>query len=151
MSNDWHYSLLIILHHNIPAPVLKLVAIIAGSTTADGFTALYWLLYAIMFTGIIWSEEIFNTKKVHISSVAICFGNVHFLFLCLFISDLFSLNTYPLCSNGFSANASIAFSPAGVAAHPKPNIFAIILLMEFPKTIKRGGKTKQAMLWKKFS
>ena len=27
-----------------------------------------------------------------------------------------------------SASASIAFNPAGVAAHPSPNIFAIILV-----------------------
>ena len=35
----------------------------------------------------------------------------------------------PFCSTGFADNSSIAFKPAGVAAQPRPNIFAIIFVV----------------------
>jgi hypothetical protein len=46
------------------------VAIIAGPTIAAGLALPYWLRYAIILTGINCRDEIFTTKKVHISSVA---------------------------------------------------------------------------------
>lgn len=99
------------------ARVLKEVAIIPAPTIEAGFTLPYWLRYAITFMGISWSEEIFRIKKEHISLLANPF-----------------LRTGPgkrpiLRSSSKCASSSIAFSPAGVAAHPSPRIFAIILVV----------------------
>lgn len=60
-----------ILQKLTPARVLIVVAIIAGATIAPGLWELYWLLYAIILTGINCNDEIFNTKNVHISLVEI--------------------------------------------------------------------------------
>ena len=85
--------------------VLTKVAIIAGATTAVGLVLPYWLLYAIIFTGISWRDDTFITKKVHIAFEAV-------LSLSLSCARLF-----------------IALRPAGVAAQPSPRIFAITFVV----------------------
>lgn len=77
-----------------------IVAARAGPVTAAGSLLPNWLRYATMVTGISWSDEIFIIRKVHISRLAVS-------------------------SPGFF-NAFMARSPAGVAALPRPSIFAII-------------------------
>lgn len=83
------------------------VAMIAGKTIDAGLALPYWVLYAIMFTGISWSEEIFRTRKVHMA-----------------LLDVFEL----LLSFD---NSSMALRPAGVAAQPRPNILAMILVVMY--------------------
>ena len=85
--------------------VLVKVAMIAGKTMDEGLALPYWVLYAIMFTGINWSEEIFMTRKVHMALLAV--------FELLFSFD----------------SSSMALRPAGVAAQPRPNIFAMIFVV----------------------
>lgn len=92
------------------ATVLAVVAIIEGTTMAVGFTEPYCARYAIMFTGINCRDEIFIIRKVHISFEEMC---------------AFSLFKEWLSSE----RDSIALSPAGVAAHPSPKIFAIMLVV----------------------
>ena len=60
-----------ILQYTTAVNVLTNVATIAGAIIPAGFTLPYWLLYAIIFTGINCREEIFKIKNVHISLLAI--------------------------------------------------------------------------------
>ena len=59
------------LQYTIPVTVLMVVATMAGPMTAMGSTLPYWLRYAMIFTGISCSEEIFNMRKSHISLLAV--------------------------------------------------------------------------------
>ena len=61
----------ITLQYITATTVLKNVATIAGAITAAGLALPYWLRYAIMFTGINCNDEIFITRNVHISSLAV--------------------------------------------------------------------------------
>ena len=65
------YLLPIILQYTTATTVLKNVATIAGAITAAGLALPYWLRYAIIFTGMSCSDEIFITRKVHISLLAV--------------------------------------------------------------------------------
>ena len=89
-----------------------MVAISAGAIIPAGLTLPYWLRYAIIFTGISCSEEIFITRKVHISLLAVLLSGMFCMYPGLFRCD------------SRSARFSIARSPAGVAAHPRPRMFA---------------------------
>ena len=51
--------------------VLKNVATTAGAMTAAGLALPYWLRYAMIFTGINCNDEIFITRNVHISLLAV--------------------------------------------------------------------------------
>src|SRR5699024_2124565 len=103
----------IILQKITAAPVLTAVARIPAPTTAAGFTLPYWLRYAITLTGISCREEILMIRKSHISLLATAF----FLAGPEIFPILLSSSSFP--------SSSIAFSPAGVAAHPSPRKFAI--------------------------
>ncbi len=103
------------LQNKIPTIVLIDVAISVGPTIAVGSTLPYWLLYAIIFMGISCRDEMFITKNVHISSLA------------LRTYPCFTYAVFPRSASS-CASASIAFSPAGVAAQPSPSIFAIIFV-----------------------
>lgn len=63
-----------ILQYTTAVNVLTNVATIAGAIIPAGFTLPYWLLYAIIFTGINCKEEIFKIKNVHISLLAPAFA-----------------------------------------------------------------------------
>ncbi len=82
-----------------------------------GLTLPYWLLYAIILTGISCNDEIFKTRNVHISREAQRACSSQF-------AGYFRLQ-FSICS---SRSASIAFKPAGVQAHPSPNKLATILV-----------------------
>ena len=60
------------LFYNTPPPssVLQTWPTIAGAIIPAGFTLPYWLLYAIILTGINCKEEIFKIKNVDISLLA---------------------------------------------------------------------------------
>ena len=60
-----------ILQKKMAARLLAAVAKIAGPKIIEGLTLPYWLLYAIRLTGISCKEEIFRTRKVHISLLAV--------------------------------------------------------------------------------
>ena len=107
----------IILQKITATIVLTAVAAIPAPTIPAGFTLPYWLLYAITFTGINCSDEIFSIKNVHISLLAIPF------FLTCPGSRLF------LRSSSSLESSSIARSPAGVAAHPSPRTLAMIFVV----------------------
>ena len=100
------------LQKTIAAAVLISVAATAGPTIAAGFPLPYWLRYAMILTGISCREDMLMIKNVHISFDAMPFP-AGFLPCpsCRFVSS---------CTS-----ASIAFNPAGVAAHPRPKMFAI--------------------------
>ena len=86
-------SLFIINLQNITATnVLHVVAIIDGNSIDVGLALPYWLLYAIILTGISCIEDILITRNVHISQLA--------TLLCPLSSD----------------SSCIARIPAGVAA-----------------------------------
>ena len=59
------------LQYTAATIVLTVVATIAGAMIPAGFTLPYWLLYAIILTGISCREEIFKIKNVHISLLAV--------------------------------------------------------------------------------
>ena len=80
--------------------------------TAVGFTLPYWLLYAIIDTGISCRDEIFRIRKEHISLLAVCGDFPVFL----------HSSSFSFCSS------SMAYSPAGVQAQPSPRILAIMLV-----------------------
>ena len=95
--------------------MLAAVAASAGPTMAVGCTLPYWLRYAITLTGISCREEIFKIRKVHISRFAVPFGTAAgFLFFRR--------------SSSSSSNCSMARSPGGVAAAPRPNTLQIIFV-----------------------
>ena len=66
-----YFALTITLQQITATIVLKNVATIAGAITAAGFALPYWLRYAMIFTGINCKEEIFITRNVHISLLAV--------------------------------------------------------------------------------
>ena len=94
-----------------------------------GFTLPYWLLKAIILTGINCRDEIFMIRNVHISALAVPRGTGAGFVWCpffLFAAPFSVPISFRLLSSN-SSRLSIAFSPAGVAAQPSPKIFAIIL------------------------
>ena len=104
-----------ILQYTTAVNVLTNVATIAGAIIPAGFTLPYWLLYAIIFTGINCREEIFKIKNVHISLLAIrsCFP---FFPPAISAPPLVIIPSaciypgFPLSSSSF-ASSSIALSP----------------------------------------
>ena len=110
-----------ILQYIIATPVLT-----AGAIIPAGFTLPYWLLYAIIFTGISCNEEIFKIKNVHISLLTILplfplvttDSSPPYLpaLFCLFLSSAkmpFPPAAYPGVPRSSSsfASSSIALSP----------------------------------------
>lgn len=81
---------------------------------AAGLTLPYWLRYAITFTGINCREDILMIRNVHISLLAV----PRFLTIPGIIPILRSSSNLE--------SSSIAFSPAGVAAHPTPIALACV-------------------------
>lgn len=96
-----------------------MVATSPAPTITVGFTLPYWLRYAMMLIGISCREEMFMIKNVHISSLAIPFS---------LATPLYLPHLLPSSS---SSRASIACSPAGVAAQPSPSIFAIMFVVMY--------------------
>ena len=103
-----------ILQYTTAVNVLTNVATIAGAIIPAGFTLPYWLLYAIIFTGINCREEIFKIKNVHISLLAIL---SRFPFFPPAVSTppftaipSVAYPAVPLSSSSF-ASSSMAFNP----------------------------------------
>lgn len=107
----------ITLQKTTPASVLTAVARIAGPTMAVGFTLPYWLLYATTFMGINCKDEIFRIKNTHISSLATPFGTA---------GSFPDMPPAALRSSSRFLSSSMAFKPAGVAAQPRPRMFAYV-------------------------
>ena len=94
--------------------MLTAVARMAGPTMAVGFALPYWLRYAMILTGINWSEEMLIIRKVHISLLAKPEGRD-------------SGEDSRLRSSSSEDSSFIAFRPNGVAAQPRPRILAMTL------------------------
>ena len=84
------------------------VAMIVVPTISVGLADPYVILIEITIVGIMVILEVFNAKNVAIDLVA------------------FSLFVFNFC------NSCIAFIPMGVAAFPKPNMFAVIFETIYP-------------------
>lgn len=111
----------ITLQNTTATTVLTAVATMAGPTTAVGFPLPYWLLYAMILTGISCREEILIIKNVHISLLAVPLDaeRIRHPFFAGTALALPALRSSSSC-----ARLSIAFSPAGVAAQPRPRKLA---------------------------